>query len=217
MKGLQQGCLVTALIAATAATTTRADIRVQVAESVNNAEPVTVTHWFGPDRSMRDDGDRYIITRLDQARTYVVDRATERYRVVEMTLDQNNNPKVSIKATEDRRTINGWSTRRYRVSGKATGDLTIDVWTTNAIDADLTGFRKLMVRLGNRSGSEWMKAYRDIPGFPILQTVTLERPGIRLTSRSKVVDVARVEPGPNTYSPPGDYERVRSLQGQTDK
>lgn len=202
------------LALAGAATAARADIRVEVEESVNGAEPVFVVHWFGPGRSMRDDGDRYIITRLDQARTYVVNRATERYRVVEMKLRDDADPDINVEPTDDRRTISGWPTRRYRVSGEATGDLTIDVWTTDAIDADISGFRELMVRLGNRPGSEWMKAYREIPGFPVLQTVKLSRPGIRLSSKSKVVAFERTDPEPNIYSPPDGYEQVETLRGQ---
>lgn len=214
MNSLRQGCLAAVLALTGAATAARADIRVEVEESVNNAEPVTVVHWFGDGRSMRDDGDRYIITRLDQARTYVVNRMTERYRVVEMQLSDDAGPDVDVKQTDDRRTINGWPTQRYRVSGKATGDLTIDVWATEAIEVDISGFRELMVRLGDRAGSEWMKAYRDIPGFPVLQTVALSRPGIRLSSKSKVVAFERAEPGPHIYSPPEGYERAETLQGK---
>lgn len=209
MSGSKQGSLAIILaVLACTATAVHADIRVKVEESINNAPPVTVIHWFGKGRTTRDDGDRYVVTRLDQSRTYVINRKTGRYRVVEMKFDQTPGPTVKVKATDDRRTISGWPTRRYRVSGEATGGLIIDIWVTTAIDADLDQFRKLMVRLGNRSGSEWMKAYQHIPGFPILQVVTMQRPGIRLRAKSKVVDFAHVEPKRYTYAVPASYQRV---------
>lgn len=194
-----------------AAMAARADIRVVVEESINNAQPVTVVHWFGNARTMRDDGTQYVITRLDQGRTYVVNRKTERYRVVKMKLSKAPGPSVKVKATDDHRTISGWPTRRYRVTGEATGNLVIDIWATTAIGTNLSNFHQLMVRLGNRAGSEWMKAYKQIPGFPIMQIVTLKRPGIRLRAKSKVIAFERTNPSPHTYSPPQDYEQVQML------
>lgn len=186
----------------------RADIRVEVRESVNDADAVSVVHWFGPDRTMRDDGSRYIITRLDQERSYVVDRTAGTYRVVDLQLDPDAAPEVEITATDDRREINGWPARRYRIGGPAARELRIDVWVSEAVGVDIESFRKLMVRLGNRPGSGWMKAYREIPGFPVLQSVELTRPGIQLRSSSRVVKIEQAEPGPDTYTPPDDYERV---------
>lgn len=212
MDALRQGCLAAALLALIGtATTAHADIWVKVEESINNAPPITVVHWFGHARTMRDDGDRYIITRLDQGLTYVVNRKTKRYRVVKMKLSKAPGPGVKVQATDDHRMISGWPTQRYRVTGEATGDLTIDIWVTTAMDTDLSDFHRLMVRLGNRAGSAWMKAYQQIPGFPIMQVVTLKRPGIRLHSKSKVVAFKRAQPGPNTYSPPHGYKKVQML------
>lgn len=212
MYALRQGCLAATLLAlACTATMARADIRVVVEESINGAPPITVVHWFGDARTMRDDGSQYVITRLDQGLTYVVNRKTESYRVVEMELSKEPGPSVTVKATNDHRMISGWPTRRYRVTGEATGDLVIDIWVTTALDTDLSNFHQLMIRLGNRAGSEWMKAYKEIPGFPIMQVVTLERPGIRLRAKSKVVQFERTEPPPNTYSPPESYEQVKML------
>lgn len=210
MKEFKQGRLATVVLTVLlcAAATAHADIRVAVEESINNAPPKTVVHWFGLARTTRDDGDQYVVTRLDQARTYIINRHTKHYRVVEMQLSHTPGPTIKVKATQDRRNISGWPTRRYRLSGEAVGDLTIDIWATTAIDANLDQFHQLMIRLGNRAGSEWMKAYQKIPGFPILQVVTVQRAGIRLRAKSKVVAFARVEPELYTYAPPASYQRT---------
>jgi len=199
-----------AVLTITAAASAAADIRVQVEESVNEAEPARVVHWFADDRTARDDGSRYIVTRLDRKMTYVIDRESESYRAVDLKLrPEDAIPTVHVERTEDVRTIGEWRTRRYRVTGPATRDLTIDIWVCHDLDVDIEPFRRLMVRLGNRPGSEWLKAYEEIEGFPILQEVVLERPGIRLRSRSRVVSISERKPPPDTYTPPEDFQRVR--------
>lgn len=187
----------------------RADIRVEVRESVNGSTPAKVVHWFGPGRTMRDDGEIYIVTRLDLGKIYIVDRQARQYRVVDLNLDPSANaPKLEVTRTDDTRQINGWSTRRYRISGPATGDMVIDIWASTEVDVDIADFHQLMVRLGGRAGSEWLNAYRSLPGFPIMQEVELARPGLRLHSRSKVVSIEQVAPKPHTYRPPEGYTRV---------
>ncbi|WP_353251363.1 DUF4412 domain-containing protein [Salinisphaera sp. PC39] len=209
MNRFRQGCAVALLLCGMTGAAW-ADIRVEVRESVNDAEPVPVVHWFGASRTLRDDGNRFIITRVDQGKTYIVDREKRQYRVVPLNLDEDGDvPDVSIERTEDTREIGEWSAHRYRIAGPATRDLTIDIWIADDVDVDVSAFRRLMVRLGDRPGSEWLKAYAEIDGFPVLQQVELERPGIRLRSESRVVEIEETEPPPGTYSPPDDYERTR--------
>lgn len=200
-------CLTLALCAVAVAA--RADIRVKVQESVNGSDPEAVVHWFGPGRSTRDDGNRYIVTRLDTGKTYIINRQTHQYRIIDMQLDAGGEPpEVTVTRTDDVREINGWTARRYRIGGPAARDMTIDVWVSDEVQVNIDAFRALMVRLGNRRGSGWLKAYRQISGFPVLQEVSLERPGLRLDSRSRVVAVEQVEPRPYTYAPPPGYARV---------
>lgn len=209
MSVLRQGCI-TALLVFGLAGTVAADIRVEVRESVNDAEPVPVVHWFGASRTLRDDGDRFIISRLDQGKTYIVDREKRQYRVVPLELEERpDSPEVEVTRTDNVREIGEWTARRYRISGPATRDLTIDIWVSEETQVDVAAFRRLMVRLGNRQGSEWLKAYSEIEGFPVMQQVQLERPGIRLRSESRVVAIEETEPEPGTYSPPEDFKQVR--------
>ncbi len=168
-----------------------ADIRVQVRETVNDGEPSHAVHWFGDQRSMRDDGNRYIITRLDLGKIFIVNRLAQQYRVIPLPDQPDAEPAVvNVERTDDVREIEGWPARRYEVP------------------VDIAGFRRLMVNLGQRPGSEWMQAYRQIPGFPVLQEVTLERPELRLHSESRVMSIEQTEPAKDTYDPPEDYEQV---------
>lgn len=186
-----------------------ADIRVHVKETVNDGEPSQAVHWFGEQRSMRDDGSRYIITRLDLGKIFIVNRLAQQYRVIPLPDQPDAEPAaVTVQRTDDVREIEGWPARRYRIGGAATGDMTIDVWISDDVPVDIAAFRRLMISLGKRPGSEWMQAYRQIPGFPVLQEVTLERPELRLHSESRVMSIEQTEPAADTYDPPEDYERV---------
>lgn len=186
-----------------------ADIRVQVKETVNDGEPSQAVHWFGDQRSMRDDGSRYIVTRLDLRKIFIVNRLAQQYRVIPLPdKPAEEPPAVSVERTDDVREIEGWPARRYRIGGAAAGDMTIDVWISDEVPVDIAGFRRLMVNLGQRPGSEWMQAYRQIPGFPVLQEVTLTRPELRLHSKSQVTSIEQAEPAADTYDPPEDYEQV---------
>lgn len=194
----------------TQTTLAQADLRVQVQESVNGAKPVAVTHWFGDDRTMRDDGNRYIVTSLVSGTSTIVNRETQTYQVVPLMLRSSTQlPEVIVTRTNDTRMIGQWPVRRYRLSGAATRNLTIDIWVTQEVEADVSAFRDLMISLGNRPGSEWLKAYELIEGFPILQQVELTRPGIRLLSESRVVSLQNVATkNPDIYAPPDYYKRL---------
>lgn len=186
-----------------------ADLRVTVEESVNEAEPVEVTHWFGGDRSLRDDGGRYIITRLDQEQSFVVDRGKRAYKTIPLNLDSEAAPpRVLVKATDDYRQVGEWNARRYRLSGPATRGLTIDLWISRDVSADIAQFRDLMVRLSSRKGSEWLRAYEQMDGFPVLQEVMLKRRGITLRTESRVIAIADVKPPGGLYQPPDSFRRI---------
>lgn len=198
------------IVLAAACAPALADLRVQVEESVNGAVPAPVTHWFGQNRTMRDDGSRYIITSLRDETTTIVNRETQSYQVVPLNLRPDSEiPAVTVTRTDDTRMIGDWPVRRYRLGGPATRELTIDIWITQDLKVDVSAFRNLMIKLGNRPGSEWLKAYEKIEGFPILQEVELTRPGIRLRSQSRVVSLKEVTPESNNiYEPPEYYQRM---------
>lgn len=187
-----------------------ADIHVSVKESLNDAQPVNVYHWFGDMRSVREDGSRYVITRLDENRTYIVDRNARSYKVLNtQLLPLEARPPVQVERTNQVRQINGWPTRLYRISGPAAQDMQIEVWASQEVGVDLDSFTDLMVQLSRRPGSEWLAAYASIRGFPILQEVLLERPGATLRSRSEVVSIEEREPPEGLYTPPEAFSALR--------
>lgn len=186
-----------------------ADLRVQVEESVNGATPAPVTHWFGVNRSMRDDGNRYIITNLRTDQITIVSRTTQTYQTIPLKPQPDSQlPKVVVTRTDDTRKIGQWTARRYHLGGPATRDLKIDIWVTQDLPQNFSAFRELMIDLGNRPGSAWLKAYKTIDGFPVLQQVELVRPGITLRSQSMVIAVTDVKSVPkDIYQPPAGYKR----------
>lgn len=207
---LRNSLLVTLFFVTGALPCAHADLRVQVEESVNGAKPAPVTHWFGDNRTMRDDGSRYVITSLTAGESIIVNRESHTYQVVPLKLQTGKNiPEVIITRTEDTSVINGWKARRYRLSGPATRELTIDVWISQDPGVDFSSFRELMIKLGNRPGSEWLKAYEILEGFPVLQEVELSRPGLSLKSQSRVLSMKEVEADEATiYQAPDYYKPV---------
>lgn len=177
---------------------------------MNGAQAAPVTHWFGKNRTMRDDGNRYVVTNLLDDVSMIVNRETQTYQVVPLNLEPNHAiPEVTVTPTTETRIIGKWPARRYRLSGPATRELSIDIWTTEDLEVDFSAFRTLMIKLGNRPGSEWLKAYKTIPGFPVLQEVELSRPGLRLMSQSQVIAVEEVEVDEKElYAPPTYFRRL---------
>lgn len=207
-----KGWLIAVLAAASLySASTHADIMVRVEESFNGQLPMTALHWFGPERSTRDDGSRYVVTRLDEGRIYTVNRLTQDYTVSELPPGptDGNAPDVRAISNGETRSIGKWTARRYEVIGAATAGMHIVIWATTEIDIDLDTFRKVMAGLARRPGSEWMAVYREIEGFPVLQEVQLEHKGVTYVGQTRVVDVEEREPPEFIYSPPEDYRQLK--------
>lgn len=193
-----------------------ADIMVRVEESFNGQLPITALHWFGQDRSTRDDGNRYVVTRLDEGRIYTIDRLTQSYKISELPAPGYNEATPDVRALlkDETRNIGKWSTRKYEVIGAATAGMKIVIWATKDVDINLEYFRKVMAGLARRPGSEWMAAYRQIDGFPVLQEVRLEHKGAIYHGQTRVVAVEERNPPQNIYSPPDDYEEITEAGSQ---
>ena len=90
----------------------------------------------------------------------------------------------------------------------------IVIWASNDIQVDLENFRKVMSGLARRPGSEWMAAYRDIDGFPVLQEVRMEHKGSSFHGQTRVVGVEERKAPDHIYQPPEGYTQ---LPGATHK
>lgn len=187
-----------------------ADIMVRVEESFNGQLPVTALHWFGTDRSTRDDGNRYVVTRLDQGHVLTIDRLTQSYQTTPLptAASENKLPEVRAFKRDETRKIGQWSAQKYEIIGAATAGMRIVIWATNDLDIDLKNFHRVMAGLARRPGSEWMAAYREIEGFPVLQEVEMNHKGTVFYGQTRVVAVEERVPPANIYAPPDDYEEV---------
>lgn len=187
-----------------------ADVMVRVEESFNGQLPMTALHWFGPDRSTRDDGNRYVVTRLDEGRIYTIDRLAQTYRVSELATTEQRLAAEDVRALkrDETRMIGEWQAVKYEVIGAATAGMKIVIWASRDVDIDLEKFRNIMTALSRRPGSEWMAAYRDIEGFPVLQEVQMDYKGAAFHGQTRVVAVEERSPPADIYQPPADYQQL---------
>jgi len=183
----------------------QADVRLVVREYLNSRPTVTTTHWFGEDKSARDDGRVRTIMRFDLGRIYVVDQQERTYRSLEV--QEAPSLKVIVLPTQDTALIGNWLVRRWRVAGPAARDLTINLWTTTDIERG-DAFVELMNKLARQPGAEWLAAYAEIDGFPIIQEISLTEKGMTQTRRTEVASHAVMDPPPETYLPPRGYQRI---------
>jgi hypothetical protein len=183
-----------------------ADIRLVAREYLNNKPTVTTTHWFGVDKSARDDGRVRTIMRFDLGRIYVVNHESKTYRSIK--LQQAPELRVAVLPTQDTALIGNWLVRRWRVEGPAAHGLTISLWATKDIERG-DAFVDLMRKYARQPGAEWLAAYALIDGFPLAQDITLTEQGMTQTRRSEVATHAVMEPPPDTYIPPRGFKRIK--------
>jgi hypothetical protein len=182
-----------------------ADVRLVAREYLNNRPTVTTTHWFGADKSARDDGRTRTVMRFDLGRMYTIDRQERTYRSLE--LPKAPPLKAIVVPTSDAQKIGNWVVKRWRVDGPAAHGLTINLWVTTEIKRG-DAFVELMQKLSRQPGAEWLVAYAEIDGFPIVQEISLSERGMTQTRRSEVVTHAVMEPPADTYLPPRGYKRI---------
>ena len=87
----------------------QADVRLIAREYLNNRPTVTTTHWFGLDKSARDDGRTRTVMRFDLGRMYIIDRQERTYRSLE--LPKATPLKVIVVPTPDAQKIGNWMLR----------------------------------------------------------------------------------------------------------
>lgn len=189
----------------------RADVMVRVEESFNGQLPMTALHWFGENRSTRDDGNRYVVTRLDQGKVYTIDRLAQSYKITALPLHDADRSAPDVRAIklDETRTIGQWTAQKYEVIGAATAGMKIVIWASTDVDINLDNFRSTMTGLSRRPGSEWMAAYKDIDGFPVLQEVEMQHKGATFHGQTRAVLVEERKPPEHIYSPPDDFSELK--------
>lgn len=183
----------------------RADVYLLAQESLNGRATTQTQHWFGDDKSARDDGHVRTVMRFDLGRMYVISRNTRTYR----SLPLPNAPPLSmtISQTADAVLILNRAARRWRVGGPAAHGLDISLWVSAEIGRG-DAFVELMRKLARQAGAEWLNAYSEIDGFPLAQEISLSENGMTQTRRSEVISYKLTDPPADTYLPPRGYKRV---------
>lgn len=182
-----------------------ADVRIVAREYLNNRPTTTTTHWFGADKSARDDGQVRTIMRFDLGRMYIVDSRDRTYRSLE--LKEAPPLKVVVVPTQETALIGNWLVRRWRVEGPAARGLSIDLWASTDVERG-DAFVELMKQHARQPGAEWLAAYAEIDGFPLAQEIRLTERGMTQTRRSEVASHAVMKAPPDTYLPPRGYKRI---------
>jgi hypothetical protein len=182
-----------------------ADMRLVTREYLNNRPTVTTTHWFGDDKSARDDGRTRTIMRFDLGRMYIIDPQARTYR--SLALPDTPPQDVIVLATTDVDKIGNWIVKRWRVDGPAAQGYTINIWACAELARE-DGFVELMQKLARQPGADWLTAYAKIEGIPIVQEISLRHKGMTQVRRSEVASYGILKPPPDTYLPPRGYKRI---------
>lgn len=182
-----------------------ADMRLVTREYLNNRPTVTTTHWFGDDKSSRDDGRLRTVMRFDLDRMYIIDREAKTYR--SLALPEAPPLHVIALPTADVDKIGNWIVKRWRVDGPAAHGYTINIWACDDLARE-PGFAGLMQKLARQPGGEWLAAYAKIEGVPIVQEISHRHRGMTQVRRSEVASYGILKPPPDAYLPPRGYKRI---------
>jgi hypothetical protein len=185
----------------------RADVRIIARESLNGHATSTTTHWFGDGKRARIDGDSVVVTRLDLGKIYLIDRARQTFQARDLATTPGA-AAVSAVPTGETAIIGRWLCRKYRIEGAATHGRRISLWVTRDMDIDSSAFAKLMADFGRQSGAEWLQAYAQIDGFPVMQEISLTRGSLTQSRSVEVISADTLSAPPETYLPPRGYKKT---------
>lgn len=176
--------------------------------------------WIGASAISRDDGKRGAV--LSGDRLTLVDHVNRAYSVLELPVDLSAmlppemrrmidmwKMDVAVTATDERREIDGWKTRRYDVELTNAIGMAIRnrLWVTRDLDIDYGQFQKLSAGLASLQpgGDAAMKELAQIEGFPVLLETTADMGGTTIESSERLVSVEDREPPAGHYAAPAGY------------
>lgn len=222
-------------LAATAAADTRLEMTshtdaYQMMGQSQPAQDSEITLWIAPDRVLRDDGDSAFLYRGDQDRLYVIDHQQKSYSSLSLPVDvlalmpsemrsqmeeflQQMAMSATVTPSDERKEINGWSTRRYDVSMSNPMGMKIDstVWATDEIEADVEAFKGLVAAMGSLQpgGASAMDELMKVEGVPVLSETTVQGMGASFSSKDELQSAAQEEPPAGTYEVPEGYAETQ--------
>lgn len=125
---------------------------------------------------------------------------------------------VQVEPTEERRQINGFDCRKYRVIKRGLMDVEQEVWAAEGVDLNLDPYNDLM-RLSGPEGllgdSEAARAQRaemqKIKGYPILTISKVQIMGTEMENQVEVRTIRKEPMAASLFEIPADYQERRMM------
>jgi hypothetical protein len=184
-----------------------ADIRFATRETVNGRTSATPTFWFGDNKRARVEGAEVTVTRIDLGKVYVINRDNKTFSSKALAPAPAILP-LSVVDMKRSETLGKWRCKLYQVTGAAARGKTIRLWVTRDLKIDRAQFAVLMTQYAGESGAEWLRAYQQIDGVPVMQEVSETRGNITQVMRSKVTAADVMDAPHDMYLPPRGYRKV---------
>ena len=178
-----------------------------VRKALAEAEPKTVTYWLASDRTARLAEDGRIIGRLDRGESYFVSTADRSYRVIEIggeaSSDENARSSFDVTNTGETRQIGPWKAVRHTMRVEMGGEPTeIELWVGD-VGVGMEEFRAFIAAFAQAQGTEWMRGYLELGGFPLRQEM---RMGPMLVWQ-EVISIEEATAPAGTYDVPAGYAK----------
>lgn len=121
---------------------------------------------------------------------------------------------ITVEATDETRTINGWNCRKYRVTKTGMMDIEQEIWATEEVDLkELERYTDLMSLSGpdgllaNSDAGRAQQAEMDkVKGYPILTKSKMQLMGTDMESESEVRVIRRESMAASQFEIPADYK-----------
>lgn len=179
--------------------------------------------WIGKDHMRMEEGDRVTIVRADLKKMYMLDIQAKTCSTVDLPFDLTkflpaemapmmeqmaSQSKVTVTPTGESQKIKDWNTTKYTLSmTMPMGSSTQEMWVTNEIGTDRTGWQDMFAAQMASSpfGAGLAAEMRKIDGIVIKSERTQTMMGTEIKSWESVLSVEEKEAPAGHYDVPAGY------------
>jgi hypothetical protein len=189
------------------------------------------TLWVAADKIRMDGENESVLLKADKDSVYLIDNKKKTYTGI--SLSQIADPsgqsqempagmpammadmmkmEVTIEATSDKKTINGWNCTKYLQTVKMMGTATTsELWTTTDVKVDPAMTNKLSSSLLLKSpamknlAAQMQKEYGKLKGFVVYSVATSAAGGKETRTTSEIREVKESAAPAGTYEVPAKY------------